>query len=251
MSKQTEPSMSAAPLIVTNVTKQFGAQTAVSNVSFTVQPGEVFGIIGPNGAGKSTTIKMILGLTPVTSGTISLFDQTIAQDNVRQRIGYMPETPSFYSHLTGRELLVLAGELFGMTKAAIAKRSDELLELLDLVDAANRPLNGYSKGMLQRIGLAQALINSPELVFLDEPMDGLDPIGRIAMRKILETIKSSGTSIVFNSHILSDVALISDRIAIMDHGVVLAIGSVNALVPKNKTLEEVFIATITENTHVA
>jgi ABC-2 type transport system ATP-binding protein len=135
----------------------------------------------------------------------------------------------------------MAGELFGLSGTSLSKRTDELLERVGLADAANRALKGYSKGMLQRVCLAQALVNQPDMLFLDEPLDGLDPIGRIRMKEILLEIKKLGTAIVFNSHILSDVEVMSDRIAIMDHGHLLAIDEVSALIPKGKTLEQVFI----------
>ncbi len=239
MSKKTD-----TPLVVSNLKKSFGRVQAVRDVSFSVEAGEVLGIVGPNGAGKSTTIKMILGLLEPTSGSVSLFGSTIADTKVRSRIGYMPETPSFYNHLSGAELLRVAGTLFSIPKAELATRSQELIELVGLSEAAHRPLREYSKGMLQRICLAQALINQPEIIFLDEPMDGLDPIGRIRMKETLLEIRSKGTAVVFNSHILSDVAAISDRIAIMDHGMILKLDSVSKLIPKDKTLEDVFIKTV-------
>lgn len=233
------------PLTVQSITKCFGSVKAVTNLSFNVESSEVVGIIGPNGAGKTTTIKMILGLLQPDQGEIRLFGKQIDDPAVRQRIGYMPESPTFYSNLTGRELLGYVGELFGMGKADKAARSKALLARVGLEDAGSRQLKTYSKGMLQRICLAQALVNSPELLFLDEPLDGLDPLGRIQMKEILLELKAAGTSVVFNSHILSDVEAVSDRIAIMDNGKLLTLERTSTLVPKNKTLEDVFIATIT------
>lgn len=233
------------PLTVQSITKCFGSVKAVTNLSFNVESSEVVGIIGPNGAGKTTTIKMILGLLQPDQGEIRLFGKQIDDPAVRQRVGYMPESPTFYSNLTGRELLGYVGELFGMGKADKAARSKALLERVGLEDAGSRQLKTYSKGMLQRICLAQALVNSPELLFLDEPLDGLDPLGRIQMKEILLELKAAGTSVVFNSHILSDVEAVSDRIAIMDNGKLLTLERTSTLVPKNKTLEDVFIATIT------
>jgi ABC-2 type transport system ATP-binding protein len=231
-------------LAVNAITKEFDGFKAVRGISFSVKAGEVLGIVGPNGAGKTTTIKMILGLYQPDSGSIRLFDKPIEDSRVRARIGYMPETPSFYSHLTGKELLQYVGELFELPKETIAQRSRELLKKVGLQDAAHRQLGGYSKGMLQRICLAQALMNEPELLFLDEPLDGLDPIGRIRMKEVLLEIKEKGTAIVLNSHILSDVSLMSDRIAIMDRGAILKLDTVPNIIPKGKTLEEVFIETI-------
>ena len=238
------PTQSSLPLVVTDIYKDFNGISAVHGLSFSVTPGEVLGIVGPNGAGKTTTVKMILGLLAPDKGTITLFGQPIESQTVRQRIGYMPETPSFYAHLTGMELLQFVGDLFRLPRVVTKTRSQKLLRQVGLTDAANRYLGTYSKGMLQRICLAQALINEPDLVFLDEPLDGLDPIGRIRMREILLEIKSQGTAIVLNSHILSDVEIMSDKIAIMDRGKMLRYDTVAKLVPKGKTLEEVFLNTI-------
>jgi ABC-2 type transport system ATP-binding protein len=232
------------PLSVSKIRKSFGDFTAVQDVSFTVKAGEVLGIVGPNGAGKSTTIKMILGLLEPDKGTVKLFGSTADDLSVRKRIGYMPETPAFYSKLTGRELMTYVGELFQLPKATIKERTEELLNLVGLKDAANRQVGGYSKGMTQRICLAQALMNEPELIFLDEPMDGLDPIGRIRMREILLAVKKRGAAIVFNSHVLSDVELMSDKVAIMDQGKLKAFDTVGKLIPKGKTLEDVFVKLI-------
>lgn len=232
------------PLIVDTITKRFGDFQAVKSLSFKVNAGEVLGIVGPNGAGKTTTIKMILGLLKPDSGNIKLFGESIESTKVRARIGYMPETPSFYAHLTGAELLSFVGELFNLPKATIKERSTKLLAQVGLKDAAKRQLADYSKGMLQRICLAQALINEPELLFLDEPLDGLDPLGRVRMKEVLLEIKKKGTAIVLNSHILSDVEIMSDRIAIMDQGSILKLDTVQKLIPKGKTLEQVFIETI-------
>jgi ABC-2 type transport system ATP-binding protein len=236
--------MTVPPLTVTGIRKQFGTFTAVEDMTFSVKAGEVLGIIGPNGAGKSTTIKMILGLLTPDTGSIQLFGSTADDPKVRTRIGYMPETPSFYAKLTGRELLKYVGELFQLSPAFIKARSEELLELVGLNGAADRAIGGYSKGMTQRISLAQALMNDPELIFLDEPMDGLDPIGRIQMRQILLAIKERGAAIMFNSHVLSDVELMSDRVAIMDRGFLKRIDTVAKLIPKGKTLEDVFVKTV-------
>lgn len=235
------------PLVVDKIHKYFDDYQAVKGVSFEVEAGEVLGIVGPNGAGKTTTIKMILGLLYPDKGHIKLFNKSINDLSTRQKIGYMPETPSFYNHLTGLELLKLAGDLFGLPKNEILKRSESLLNRVGLEKAGNRALRGYSKGMLQRIGLAQALINQPALLFLDEPLDGLDPIGRIQMREILLEIKKQGTAIVLNSHILSDVEVMSDRIAIMNQGSLLKHEKVSELIPKGKTLEDVFIQTIEQD----
>lgn len=232
------------PLVVDSISKQFGDFTAVHNLSFEVATGEVLGIVGPNGAGKTTTIKMILGLLNPDKGSISLFGGSIQDVALKRRIGYMPETPSFYAHLTGRELLSFVADLFGLSKTEKIERSQNLLARVGLSEAADRQLKGYSKGMLQRICLAQALINQPEILFLDEPLDGLDPIGRIRMKEVLLEIKEQGTAIVLNSHILSDVEVMSDRIAIIDRGSLLKLETVQKLIPAGQTLEQVFIKTV-------
>jgi len=232
------------PLQLKGVVKEFDSVRAVDGISFDLGPAETVGIVGPNGAGKTTTIKMILGLLEPTRGSISLLGKSIADPSVRRKIGYMPETPSFFAYLTGRELLHFVGGLFELPPTEITTRSDSLLERVGLTEAANRQLHTYSKGMLQRICLAQALINEPAVLFLDEPLDGLDPIGRIRMREILLEIKNQGTAILLNSHILSDVELMSDRIAIMDHGKIVRLGTVKELIPKGKNLEEVFIEAV-------
>lgn len=232
------------PLIVEKISKKFDGSTAVHNLSFSVESGEVLGIIGPNGAGKTTTIKMILGLIQPDQGSISLFGESIASLKVRQKIGYMPESPSFYANLTGKELLLFAGSLFGLPKKELQNSSNELLARVGLTEASDKQIGHYSKGMLQRICLAQALINKPELLFLDEPLDGLDPLGRVRMKEVLLELKRQGTAIVLNSHILSDVEIMSDRIAILDQGTLLKIDTVTKLIPKGETLEEVFIKTI-------
>lgn len=231
-------------LKIDDVRKSFEKVEAVKGISLNVRPGEVVGVVGPNGAGKTTTIKMILGLLEPDKGSIKIFGHDIQENDVRTRIGYMPENPSFYAHLTGRELIVFAGELFGIEKKKLAARASELLKLVGLEKAGDRQLHGYSKGMLQRICLAQALVNEPELLFLDEPLDGLDPIGRIEMKEILLNVKKRGAAIVLNSHILSDVAAVSDTIVIMYQGKMVKTGSVEKLVPKGRTLEEVFFETI-------
>lgn len=229
-------------LSVYHLCKSFEQAQIVRDISFSVQPGELLGIVGPNGAGKSTTIKSILGLVTPTSGKVTIFGGKADSLQLRNRVGYMPETPSFFSHLSGSELLHFAGSLFGMKGKSLTARVNELLAKVGLEAAGKKPLSSYSKGMLQRICLAQALINKPELLFLDEPMDGLDPIGRIRMKELLISIKKEGTAIVLNSHILSDVAELADQIAIMDQGTLVAYDTTANLIPKGKTLEEVFIA---------
>lgn len=210
------------PAIDTNgLRKQFGTKTAVEHLTLTVRQGEVFGFLGPNGAGKTTSVKMLLGLTAPTAGSAMVLGQPIGHQDTRSRIGFLPEHFRFHEWLTGRELLQLHGRLHRMSRAALDERIPKLLRRVDLDDAADRKLNGYSKGMVQRIGLAQALINTPDLVMLDEPTSGLDPIGRLLVRDILSELKAAGTTIFLNSHLLSEVEITCDRVAFMKRGRVL------------------------------
>jgi ABC-2 type transport system ATP-binding protein len=205
--------------------------TSLKDCSLTIYEGETFGLLGPNGAGKTTLLKTLLGIIRPTAGKAQLLGHPLGVQSVKQRIGYLPENPYFYDFLTGWEFLQYTAGLFGLSPAARQRR---ILELLDLVGLSQetvkkKQLRQYSKGMLQRIGMAQALINDPELVFLDEPMSGLDPTGRFQVREIILSLKREGKTIFFNSHILSDVEVICDRIAILDQGELISIGSLNEL----------------------
>ena len=181
-------------------------------VDLNVEPGEVYGLLGPNGAGKTTTIKVVLGLMRPSSGTVATGDLG------RESIGYLPENPYFYDYLSGREFLHLAGRLFGLDRETRRERVERLLDDVGLGDAADRHLRKYSKGMLQRIGIAQALINRPDLVLLDEPMTGLDPVGRVEVKRIIDGLRERGTTVVLNTHILADVGELCSRIGIMCSG---------------------------------
>jgi len=203
---------------------------ALSGLSFTVNKGEIFGFLGPNGAGKTTTIRIMMGLISAGGGEAHIFGHKIPNRAARQRLGFLPEAPYFYEYLTVRELLDLTGRLFGMTAKDRADRSKQLIERVGLGDAANKQLRGYSKGMLQRAGIAQALVNDPELVVLDEPMSGLDPIGRKEVRDIIYSVRDAGNTVFFSSHILADVEMIADRIAILVDGKLRSIGTLNELV---------------------
>lgn len=193
--------------------------------------GETFGLLGPNGAGKTTLLKTLLGITRPTSGKGLLLGQALGDRSVKQRVGYLPENPYFYDYLTGWEFLRYVAGLFQIPASIQNRRISELLELVGLDQSAARKkqLRQYSKGMLQRIGMAQALINDPEVVFLDEPMSGLDPLGRYQIREIILSLKSQGKTIFFNSHVLSDVEKICDRVAILARGELLCIGSLQKL----------------------
>ncbi len=187
-------------------------------LDLTVHSGEIFGYLGPNGAGKTTTLKLLTGLILPTAGSARLLGHDIAEVAAKGRIGFLPENPYFYEYLTGREFLDLCGRLFRLKPSVRRDRIARLLRLTELQTAADQQLRKYSKGMLQRLGLAQALINDPSLVILDEPMSGLDPLGRKAMRDIILQLKTEGRTVFFSSHILPDVEVLCDRVAILAAG---------------------------------
>lgn len=203
----------------------------LKGVSLTVQSGEIFGLLGPNGAGKTTLLKTLLGIVRPTSGSGTVLGRPIGDRATKQRLGYLPENPYFYGHLTGWEYLDYAGKIFQLPASVRQRRIPELLDWveLDRTAARTKSMNQYSKGMVQRVGMAQALINDPDVVFLDEPMSGLDPLGRYQIREIILTLKRQGKTIFFNSHILSDVEKICDRVAILHQGTLLHSGSLQEL----------------------
>jgi ABC-2 type transport system ATP-binding protein len=198
--------------------KQFGEKRAVADLTLTVSRGEVFGFLGPNGAGKTTCIKMLLGLVVPTAGSATVLDAPVGNVHARAKIGFLPEHFRFHDCLTGREFLQFHGRLYRMPPAPLDVRIQELLARVDLLDAADHRLRDYSKGMLQRIGLAQALLNDPELVFLDEPTSGLDPLGRLLLRDLLQELRQKGTAVFINSHLLSEVEITCDRVAFVKRG---------------------------------
>jgi ABC-2 type transport system ATP-binding protein len=201
---------------------------AVRGVSFDVAQGQTFGVLGPNGAGKTTSIKTTLRLIFPDRGTVKLFGAPLTT-KVLRRVGYMPENPYVYQYLRAPEFLDLCGRLVGLDAAARRRRTSEMLELVGLTSAVDRPIGKFSKGMTQRIGLAQALLHDPELLILDEPMSGLDPIGRKQVRDIILSERKRGKTIVFTSHVLSDVEMLCDRIAIIHKGQVVARGTLDEL----------------------
>lgn len=208
---------------------------ALDGLSLTVGRGEIFGFLGPNGAGKTTTLKILLGLVRATSGSALLLGQPAGDVETRRRIGFLPESPYFYDYLTAEEFLGFYGQLAGLNRAAIAQRITDLLHLVGLVDARARQLRKFSKGMLQRIGLAQALIHDPELVILDEPMTGLDPVGRKQVRDLILSLRDRGKTVFFSTHILHDVEMVCDRVGIMMKGRLVASGRVDELVRQDHT----------------
>ena len=198
--------------------KHFGSTIAVSDLSLQVGEGEIFGFLGPNGAGKTTSIKMLLALVEPTSGTGRVLGAPLGDRAARAQIGFLPEHFRFHETLTATELLRFHGRLYGLRGVSLNARVDRLLTRVDLVDAADRPLRGYSKGMLQRVGLAQALLNEPRLVFLDEPTSGLDPLGRLLVRSIIDELRVDGVTVFLNSHLLGEVEATCDRVAFVKRG---------------------------------
>lgn len=192
--------------------------TAVDDVSFDIAPGQIYGLIGPNGSGKSTTMKVLLGLLRATKGSCAIFGRNSARVDSREEVGFLPENPYFYRHLTGRETLAFYGKLCGIRGAALQDRTAELLQLVELEAAADRRLSGYSKGMLQRIGLAQAIIHRPRLVVLDEPTAGVDPGGSRKIRDLILTLRSQGITVILSSHLLEQVQEVCDRVGIIYKG---------------------------------
>jgi ABC-2 type transport system ATP-binding protein len=205
---------------------------ALRGVTFSVERGHIFGFVGPNGAGKTTTIRTLMGLIRPSSGSAKLLGQPIPSRAARTKIGFLPESPYFYDYLTVAELCDLAGRLFGVPADVRKKRADELIARVGLDGARSQSLKKFSKGMLQRAGLAQALMNDPELVVLDEPMSGLDPIGRKEVRDLILELRDQGKTVFFSTHILSDVEAITDRVAIIAKGQLQAHGTPGELVAK-------------------
>ena len=219
-----------------NLSKEYSSKSfskekilALNNFSFEVESGEIFGILGPNGAGKTTLIKILLGITHRTNGDIKIFEKEISDESYKMKIGYLPENHKFPNYLAGEQVLYFFGKLSGLTGTEVKKRADEYLGLMDMQKWRKTKIKKYSKGMMQRLGLAQSLLNNPELVFLDEPTDGVDPIGRKEIRDILNNLKSQGKTIFLNSHLLSEVELICDRVAILNKGSLVKEGKVGEI----------------------
>ncbi|HVP14673.1 MAG TPA: ABC transporter ATP-binding protein [Terriglobales bacterium] len=207
------------PVIETHgLRKEFGDKVAVAELSLVVRSGEIFGFLGPNGAGKTTSLKMLLGLVRPTAGAARVLERPLGDRRARARIGFLPEHFRFQDWLSGRELLELHGRLGGVPAARRRAQTDELLARVDLLDAAHRRLRDYSKGMLQRIGLAQALLGEPKLVFLDEPTSGLDPLGRRLVRDLIGELRARGVAVFLNSHLLGEVEQTCDRVVFLKQG---------------------------------
>ncbi|MGH9378893.1 MAG: ABC transporter ATP-binding protein [Terriglobia bacterium] len=202
---------------------------ALDRLNLKVEAGETFGLLGPNGAGKSTTLKLLFRLIFPTSGTARILGRDLSDLAVHARVGFLPENPSFYDHLSAPEFLEFAGRLFGLDRATLRRRAGELLDRLGLTEAKSLPVRKFSKGMVQRLGIAQALINDPELIFLDEPMSGLDPVGRREVRNLLLDLRKDGKTIFFSTHILSDAETLCDRVAILNRGQMLGSGGLRSI----------------------
>lgn len=215
---------------------------AIRGVSFDVRRGEIFGFLGPNGAGKTTTIKCLLGLIFPTAGTVKLFGLSGERQEARARVGYLPENPYLYQYLSPREIMDLMGRLMGLSAAERASQTVDILRRVGLGSVIDRPLRGFSKGMLQRAGLGQALLGDPELLILDEPMTGLDPIGRKEVRDLILSERERGRTVMFSSHILSDVELLCDRVAIVNRGELAAYGRLDALLGREVRAVEIELA---------
>jgi len=191
---------------------------ALTNLSLDIESGEIFGFLGPNGAGKSTTIKALMGLIRPTSGSASIMGKDISSPDARRHVGYLPENPAFYEYLSAEEYLGFVGKTFAMDAAVLREKAEDVLRLLELWDARKRPIRSYSKGMVQRVGLAQALLHDPDVYILDEPMSGLDPLGRALVKEIMVDLKRRGKSVFFSTHITADVESVCDRVGVIVKG---------------------------------
>ncbi len=214
-----------------------GNVIALDSVSLGVDQGEVFGLLGPNGAGKTTLVKTLMGITSITSGDALVNGLPPDNPGSRDKVGFLPENPRFPFHLTGRDLLAFSGRLSGVLEDEISSRLQPLLALVGMERWADTKVRKYSKGMTQRIGLAQALIGDPDIVFLDEPTDGIDPIGKVEMRAVLEEIRNQGKTVFLNSHLLSEVEAVADRVAILSGGKLVRVGTVDELTVRQNQYE--------------
>lgn len=229
--------MTQPVLLAEGLTKAFGRHVALRGVSLTIHPGEVVGLLGPNGAGKTTTVKIVTGLVRPSSGTAQLFGLPSADPQARRRLGYLPELFRFPDWMTGRQVVRLHAELAGVPAPDRDRRVTEVLERVGLGARGGDRVRGYSKGMSQRLGLAQALVNRPELLLLDEPTSALDPVGRREVRDLVAGLKAEGVAVLLNSHLLSEVEKLCDRVTVMNHGQVIFEGAPNRLTAAEVTLE--------------
>lgn len=217
--------------------KEYGSKVAVKDLSLEVLRGEVFGFLGPNGAGKTTAVKMLMGLVRPTSGSAALLGLPPADLRAKERVGFLPELFRFHEWLTAMEFLEFHGQLYGMPAEKLRHRIPEVLELVGLRQEGRNRLRTFSKGMQQRIGIAQAILNYPDLVLLDEPTSALDPLGRRDVRDLIHYLKEQGCTVFLNSHLLSEIEMVCDRVAIIDHGIVLATGTLAELLVEGVEVE--------------
>lgn len=233
--------------------KKWQKVEALTGLDLEIAPGEVFGFLGPNGAGKSTTIKTLMGQISPSCGTAKIFGVPVAESAARLKVGYLPENPAFYDFLTAREFLFFVGKAFSMGEDVIASASGRVLRLLELSEAADRPIRGYSKGMVQRLGLAQTLLHDPDLYILDEPMSGLDPIGRALVKGIIRDLKARGKTVFFSTHITADIEVVCDRVGVIVKGRLMVVDHVDNILHRgiegysiqvkqvNGLVEEIFV----------
>jgi ABC-2 type transport system ATP-binding protein len=243
---------------ITGLCKQFTGKRmtkvdALKDLELTIAAGEVFGFLGPNGAGKSTTIKLLMGLLRPTAGKTKIMGMNAGNAESRRTVGYLPENPAFYDYLSAEEYIVFVGSQFRMQKALLAQRLEEVLRRLDLWEARKRPMRSYSKGMVQRVGLAQTLVHDPDIYILDEPMSGLDPIGRALVKDIILDLKQRGKSVFFSTHITDDVEKVCDRVGVINKGRMLVVDKVETILQRgvegydvtvtypNGLIEEIFL----------
>jgi len=229
--------MATAAIEVCQLTKDYPSVRALDGLNLTVRQGECFGLLGPNGAGKTTLMKLLLNLTSPSSGTVHIFNQSVKNDFLREKIGYLPEKVKIYGFLTGSEFLDYQGKLYGMDRTIRKSRTEECLKTVSMYEDRFRRIGEYSKGMVQRIGLAQALLNKPELLLLDEPAAGLDPISNKEMRDILLRLKEAGVTIFINSHLLSEIEMLCDRVAILHRGHLVRTGTKQELTSRGEIIE--------------
>ncbi len=217
-------------------TTTFGKKTvtALNDVTLSVEQGTIFGLLGQNGAGKTTLIKILLGIVYPTFGRCKMFGEDFSNLHLKKKIGFLPENHKFPNYMTGKEVMTFFGKLSGLENLYLTKRIDEMLELVQMTKWSKSKIKTYSKGMMQRLGLAQAMLNDPDLLFLDEPTDGVDPIGRKEIRNVLLTLKENGKTIFLNSHLLSEVELITDRVAILHKGKIIREGNVLELTSRKE-----------------
>ena len=211
-------------------------------ISFDVREGEIFGFVGPNGAGKTTTLKVLMGLIRATQGSAQILGNDVGETEFRRHVGFLPENPYFYNYLTGREILHFYAKLSGVPASQRSERVETLLEWVGLSHAGDARLKTYSKGMLQRTGIAQALVHDPDVIFLDEPMSGLDPIGRVEIRNLILRLRADGKTVFMNTHILSDVEMLCDRVAVIVHCRIRYEGRIEDFIDKDGRMSEIVVS---------